>query len=1035
MKKLIVFVATGVVCITTAAGASLMRGTSGHFSQLAAMSRAHAAYTRRMLADASGKYNAKLIQSSLLARERMLLQKNATLRAIHGGSSLPAASGSVLPINWTELGPGDVGGRINTIWVDPANGQHLIVGAAGGGLWQSLDGGQSWTAITDFPGTLAVGAFAQVSSSIFLAGTGDQFNEPQPGIGLVSSTDGGTTWTPVMSTAPSASNPDWYYVNSLAVSSGGTILAATGGFGSNSDLLNTSEPGVGDGGIWRSTNGGQVWTKVWPTASGENPSYDVVLDPNNASSAVADTDMGSVVYSTDGGLTWSAATGLPAQTARGYRVSLDFDVGTAGSVYALVDNAPSGGPSGEVFHSSDGGKTWSLLAGTGAFVNQHSGTAAGALCDNSQGGTTLVCQGGYDNVIAVFPQGAGKSPFILAAGIDIFASTDGGTTWTEVGSWLPTDTDYIHADNHAITASSSYFYIGNDGGMYEQKTSSPYNWVAINSGLAITQFYRIDGHSGVTASLNAPGGVPITPILAGSQDNGMRLYEGYSPSGAPQPNDWVPFIGGDGVGALVDSVNGNFLYGEYPSLSISYSTKGGPSGQDFTTEPPDETASPKTANFIAPIALVPNSSQAATQMLAGGATLWLGNNIQSGNPTWTSLNNGTLPIGSSGNYISAIDIDPNSGNNNIWIGYDDGELWHTTNATNPSGATWTAAGIGVLPAKQQITDIYVVPGQSTTVYVTFAGFPTGGDNIFETTDSGQTWQGIGAGLPPGPVYSLVTDPNYPQVLYVGTYTGVYSSEDNGQSWSTNNAGPANIAVNQLTWFASGSPPVLLAATDGRGAWLGSPAYNPTPALSSVAPVQVLVGAGATTVTLTGTGFVSNSAVTLDGAPVSATFVSATQLQVSLPASSFVAAGTHTFIVVNPIPGGGTSAGATFTVANPVPVTSSLSPNSVQAGSAGFTMTVNGSGFVSSSTIQWNGVALATTFNSSSSLTATVPASDVSATGTASVTVSSAAPGGGISNSTAFMITTPPSASGGGDLGIWMLIMLLAAGVLRLWRHL
>lgn len=1024
MKKLIVLVATGAVCITAAASANLLRETNAQFSQPAAISRARSAYTQRMLADATGAYNAKLIQSGFLAREKLLVQKSTIPSSIQGGVPLTAASSSTLLVNWTEIGPGNVGGRINTIWVDPTNAQHLTVGAAGGGLWQSLDGGQSWTAIADFPGTLAVGAFAQLSSTVFLAGTGDQFNEPQPGIGLVSSSDGGKTWSPIVTTAPSASNPDWYYVNSIAVSSSGIVLAATGnGYGSL---------GVGDGGVWRSANGGQTWAKVWPTGTGENPSYDVVFDPNNANSAVADTDAGTVVYSTDGGLTWNAATGLPAQSATGYRVSLDFDFSTAGSVYALVDNAPSGGPSGEIFHSTDGGKTWSLLAGTGAFINQHSGTATGALCDNSQGGAALECQGNYDSVIAVFPQGTGNPPFILAAGIDIFASTDGGTTWTEVGSWLPTDTDYIHADNHAITASSSYFYIGNDGGMYEQKAGSPYNWVAINSGLAVTQFYRIDGHSGVTASQNAPGGVPITPILAGSQDNGMLLYEGYTSSGAPQPNNWVSFVGGDGVAALVDPVNGNFLYGEYPQLDISYSTTGGPSGQDFTTEPPDDTASPKTANFIAPIALVPNGSQAATQMLAGGATLWLGNSIQSGSPTWTSINNSTLPVGSGSNYISEIKIDPNT-NNNIWVGFDDGAVWHTTNGTNSSGPTWSQAGAGALPANQQVTDIWVVPGQPSTVYVSFAGFPAGGDNIFETLDGGTTWQGVGASLPPGPVYTLVTDPNYPQILYAGTYTGIYTSLDNGQSWSTSNVGPANIAVNQLSWFDSGSPPVLLAATDGRGAWLGSPAYNPTPALSSIAPTQVLVGAGMTTVTLTGTGFVTNSAVTLDGAPISATFVSATQLQVSLPASTFVAAGVHTFTVVNPIPGGGTSAGATFTVANPFPVISSLSPNSVQAGSAGFTMMVNGSGFVGSSTIQWNGASLATTFNSATSLAATVPSSDISGAGAASITVISPGPGGGASAGVTFTITSPPPPSksgGGGAMGIWALVIL---AVLKLFQ--
>ena len=879
--------------------------------------------------------------------------------------------------------------------------------------WQSLDGGQSWAAVAGFPGTLATGALAQIATGTLLAGTGDPYTDVQPGIGMVISADGGQTWTPLSGTVPSSTNPDWYYVNSIAVSSGSVILAATGNtFGGF---------GYSEGGLWRSTDSGQTWTKVWPTAGGENPSDDVVFDPGNANSAVADTDMGTVVYSTDGGSTWSDATGLPAQTNTGYRVSLAFDSSTSGSVYALVDDAPSGSASGEVFHSTDGGKTWSLLAGTAAFVNQHSGTATGALCDNSEGGTSR-CQGDYDNVIAVLSQGSGQPVAIYTGGIDIFKSTDGGNTWSEAGSWLPADSDYLHADQHAFAydGTDQTFYVGNDGGMFDFPSNAT-AWTESNSGLAVTQFYRIDGHIGVTASQDAPGGVPITPILAGAQDNGMQLYMGYAPSGAPQPDDWVQFFGGDGVAALVDPADGNDLYGSYVFLGINYSTTGGPTGQYFTTEPPDNTASPQTANFIAPIALMSNGGQATNQMLAGGASLWLGNGIQSGNPSWSSLNGSTLPVGSSGNYISAIGIDPNT-NNDIWVGYDDGELWYTTNATNPTGPTWTKTGVGILPANQEVTDIWVVPGQSNAIYVSFAGFTAGGDNIFESTDGGSTWQGIGTSLPPAPVYSLVTDPNYPQILYIGTYTGVYASLDNGQTWTTSNVGPANIAVNQLTWFDTGSRPVLLAATDGRGAWLGSPAYNPTPVLTGISPAQVLVGS-AVTITLDGNGFAANAGVDLDGNAVSADVVSSTQIQAALPASEFTAVGTHIFTVVNPIPGGGTSAGATLTVINPQPSATSVSPSSVQAGSNGFTLSVTGSRFVSNSVVQWNGSALNTTFVSPTSLSASVPASDVSAAGSAAVTVSTPAPGGGVSAGVAFTITAPPS-KGGGGFGMLSLVALL-----------
>ena len=95
---------------------------------------------------------------------------------------------------------------------------------------------------------------------------------------------------------------------------------------------------------------------------------------------------------------------------------------------------------------------------------------------------------------------------------------------------------------------------------------------------------------------------------------------------------------------------------------------------------------------------------------------------------------------------------------------------------------------------------------------------------------------------------------------------------------------------------------------------------------------------------------------------------------------------------------------------PVPVVNSLSPSSGVAGSAGFTLTVNGSGFASSSVVSWNGGARPTTFVSSTQLTAAVAASDVAAVGTAQVSVSTPPPGGGTSSSRLFTIVPPPTLS-------------------------
>jgi len=93
--------------------------------------------------------------------------------------------------------------------------------------------------------------------------------------------------------------------------------------------------------------------------------------------------------------------------------------------------------------------------------------------------------------------------------------------------------------------------------------------------------------------------------------------------------------------------------------------------------------------------------------------------------------------------------------------------------------------------------------------------------------------------------------------------------------------------------------------------------------------------------------------------------------------------------------------------NPVPSIASLSPAGMPAGNPGFTLTVNGAGFMSSSVVKWNGVARTTTFVSASQLRAAIDAADISAVGQASVTVVSPAPGGGTSNVTTFSATPPP----------------------------
>jgi YD repeat-containing protein len=182
--------------------------------------------------------------------------------------------------------------------------------------------------------------------------------------------------------------------------------------------------------------------------------------------------------------------------------------------------------------------------------------------------------------------------------------------------------------------------------------------------------------------------------------------------------------------------------------------------------------------------------------------------------------------------------------------------------------------------------------------------------------------------------------------------------------------------------------------------------HPTPVLGSLTPATVTALGGAFTLTVDGSGFVSGSVVRVGGADRATTFVSATRVTASIPSSDVATAGTRTITVFTPAPGGGQSGAATLTVMNPLPAVSSITPASVVAGNAGFSLTVNGTGFVSGGVVRLAGVDLATTFLSATQVTASVPASAVATGGSLSVTVVNPAPGGGQSSSLTLSVTNP-----------------------------
>jgi hypothetical protein len=178
--------------------------------------------------------------------------------------------------------------------------------------------------------------------------------------------------------------------------------------------------------------------------------------------------------------------------------------------------------------------------------------------------------------------------------------------------------------------------------------------------------------------------------------------------------------------------------------------------------------------------------------------------------------------------------------------------------------------------------------------------------------------------------------------------------------------------------------------------------NVQPVVGALVPASTTAGSPSFTLTIAGTGFTASSVVSFNSRIVSSEFVSATQLQAAIPASS-VAVGANVLVTVAN-PGGNPSVVVTFTVNNPVPAFTALSPSAVAAGSAGVILTVTGSQFTANSVVLVSGTPRLTTLVSTTSLNAALLATDFTHSGTLSITVSNPAPGGGTTPALGFAVT-------------------------------
>ena len=330
-----------------------------------------------------------------------------------------AKSGSVI-LPWVERGPANVGGRTRAIVVDPDDPSHdtWYAAAVSGGIWKTTDAGLSWATLTPDLPNLAFSTLVQAASNpeVLYAGTGEGFfnGDAVSGAGVFKSIDRGNSWIQLAATA---SDFDFRYVNRLVVSPADENLV----------LAATRE------GVFRSDDGGDIWTKVYSATSTPGV-LQIIADPSNFNRLYASESGVGVVRSTDAGLTWSlASVGLFGLSDGGISSAARLELAIAPSdpqrLYASVEAEEE---TDKLFMSPDGGNLWVPVV-----------PEAGTLDPDWMAVFVGANQGWYDNAIAVDPFDENR---VFLGGIELYEVTLGGTTTISVVKSLDEENTFLFLD-------------------------------------------------------------------------------------------------------------------------------------------------------------------------------------------------------------------------------------------------------------------------------------------------------------------------------------------------------------------------------------------------------------------------------------------------------------------------------------------------------------------------------------------------------------------------------------------------------------
>jgi photosystem II stability/assembly factor-like uncharacterized protein len=701
-------------------------------------------------------------------------------------------------LKYRYIGP--PGNRVTSVVGVPGEPNTYYAGAASGGVWKSIDGGNDWSPIFDAEPIQSIGAIAIAPSlhSTVWVGTGEPWlrSDVSIGDGVFRSLDGGKTWSHmglektgrISRIVIDPTNPNIVYVAAIGT-----------GYGPQPER-----------GVFRTRDGGTTWDRVLFVDENTGAS-DITMDPTDPKKLIAGTwqidiktwgrksgGPGSGLFvTTDGGDTWKRIVGNGLPTKDVGKIAVAIAPSDSNRVYALIET----GDGGTLWRSDNGGDRWRIV-NYSRLLNERPH---------------------YYTRILVMPDNENELYFPSNS---ISASYDGGSTAVTV-PWA--------GDNHDMWSdpkNPDRMMIGSDGGV-SISTVRGKHWSETR--LPIAQMYHVATDTRIPYYVY--GQMQDGPPLRGPSNNlGM--------SDIPAA-DWITTAGCETGWNMPDPVDNDTVWGGcYAGVTERMSLKTG-LARTVSVWPDRTMGSPASLvkyrmNWTEPIALSPfdhNTVYTASQYL---------HKTTDGGQTWTTISpdltlNDKSMMGPSGGLtldnlsveyagvIFAIAESPVE-QGQLWAGTNDGLL----QMSRDDGAHWTnvTRNLPDLPAKMTVVSVAPSKYAAGTCYVAFDGHQVDirQPYLYKTTDFGKTWTKIVSGIPNSPAsYTNVVqeDPVRRGLLYAGTENALYVSFNDGAQWQPLQQNLPHAPVHWMTVQPQFND--LVVGTYGRGFWI----------LDDVTPLQQL----------------------------------------------------------------------------------------------------------------------------------------------------------------------------------------------------